>query len=125
MSAAYSAWRKEVEERLAVRDPRVGRKPRVRRLTDIGADRTLGSYVRMKEMFTELSDRERTAFLALAWFTRDVVADWPRVHGQAMASYPTLDHVYQLGLGRDWMAGFERWEEAPSKFSPGRWYGVN
>ena len=121
LSGAYRAWRKEVEERLAGRDSSTGRKPRVRTLSDIGADRNLASYGRMKEMFTELSDSERTALLALAWFTRDVVADWPRVHGEAIASYPTLDEVYQLGLGRDWMAGFARWEQGPEKFAPGRW----
>lgn len=71
-----------------------------------------------------MSDSERTALLALAWFTRGVVADWPRVHGQAIAGYPTLDEAYQLGLGRDWMAGFARWEQGPQKFAPGRWSGA-
>ena len=124
LSAAYRAWRKEVEVRLPDRGSSTGRKLRVRTLGEIGEDRNLASYERMKEIFTELSDSERTALLALAWFTRDVVADWPRVHGEAIASYPTLDEVYQLGLGRDWMAGFTRWEQRPEKFAPGRWYGV-
>ena len=124
LSAAYRAWRREVELRLSDRGSRTGRKPRARTLRDIGEDRNLAGYGGMKEMFTQLSDSERTALLALAWFTRDVVADWPRVHAEAIASYPTLDEVYQLGLGRDWMAGLVRWEQGPERFVPGRWYGV-
>ena len=124
MSEMYGAWRKEVEARLADGSSSTERKPRARTLSDIGADRNLASYLRLKEMFAELSDSERTALLALAWFTRDVVADWPRVHGQAIAGYPTLDEAYQLGLGRDWMAGFARWEQGSQKFAPGRWSGA-
>lgn len=124
MSGAYLAWREDVEVRLAGRTSSTGREPRARTLSDIGSDSNLASYDRMKNMFTKLSDSERTALLALAWFTRDVVADWPRVHGQAVTSYPTLDEVYQLGLGGDWMAGFARWEQGPQKFAPGGWYGV-
>ena len=82
------------------------------------------SYVRMREMFVELSDPERTALLALAWFTGDVIADWPRVYADAIDRCATLDQMYQLGLGRDWLAGLNRWEEPPSKFEPGRWHGI-
>ena len=124
MSDAYKTWRKEVEARLASRDSSAGQRLRVRTLSDIGSDMDLASYRRMSKKFSELSDSERTALLALAWFTRDVVANWPRVHGQAIANYPTLDEVYQLGLGRDWLAGFKRWEQVPAKFTPGQWYGV-
>ena len=121
MSGAYRAWREEVEAQQTSGDSTARPTPRARSFSDISANRELASYVRMKEMFAELSDSERSALLALAWFTRDVVADWPRVHSQAIAGYPTLDEVYQLGQGRHWLAGLERWEQAPGKFTPGHW----
>ena len=124
MSNAYDAWRKEVAEQAATRGSRPKGQPRRRSLADLAAETDLPSYVRMQEMFVELSDPERTALLALAWFTRDVLADWPRVYAEAIDRYATLDQMYQLGLGRDWLAGLNRWEEPPSKFEPGRWHGI-
>ena len=124
MSSAYDAWCKEAAEQAATRDSRPYRMPRPGSLADLAAETDLPSYVRMQEMFGELSDSERTALLALAWFTRDVIADWPKVYAKATESYGTLDELYQLGLGRDWLEGLNRWEEPPSKFEPGRWHGI-
>ncbi len=124
MSNAHDAWRKEVAERTATRDSSAGEKLKPRSLADLAAERDLPSYMRMKEMFVELSDHERTVLLALAWFTRDAVADWPKAYAKATASYPTLDQMYQLGLGRNWLAGLNRWEESPSRFELGRWHSI-
>ena len=124
MSYAHDAWRKEVAERAATSDSSAGGKLKPRSLADLGAERDLPSYMRMKEMFLDLSDQERTALLALAWFTREEVADWPRAYANATDSYPTLDQVYQLGLGRNWLVGLIRWENPPSKFEPGRWHSI-
>ena len=76
-------------------------------------------------MFNELEASERTALLALAWFTRDSVADWPRVYEYARESAGSLGAGYQIGNGVDWLADLERWEEEPKRFSPGRLYHAN
>lgn len=44
------------------------------------------AYVRMKEMFVEMSDHEQTPLLALALFTRDAVDAWPETYAKAIAS---------------------------------------
>lgn len=93
-------------------------------VTDLAAESDLCSYMRMTEMFVEMSDHDRTALLVLAWFTRDAVADWPTAYAKATASYPTLDQTYQLGLGRYWLAGLNRWDEPPLRFEPGRWHST-
>ena len=124
MSKAYDAWRMDVAERVAKRDKIAGGKLKSKSLAELGAERDLPSYVRMKEMFVELSDQERTALLALAWFTRDAIANWPKAYANATANYPTLDQAYQLRLGRNWLMGLNRWQNPPSKFEAGRWHSI-
>ena len=80
------------------------------------------SYARVKEKLAELSGKERTALVALAWFAREKVADWPRIHRHAIDMMPTLDDVYQIGLGSYWRPGLDRWEAEPQPFETGQWY---
>ena len=35
---------------------------------------------------------------------------------------PSLDEVYQIGLGNYWLPGLDRWESKPASFSAGQWY---
>lgn len=71
-------------------------------------------------MFQELTERERIDLLALAWFTRDRIANWPNVYKRARAMIERLNYNYQIGLGNEWLKGLERWEMKSSGFQPGQ-----
>ena len=125
MSNAFSQWWSDIEKENVNGSSDQGSRIQSRKASEIAKDFELPSYYRMKAMFEELNDGERTALLALAWFIRDRVANWPRVFEQASARLPTLDDGYQLGLGGDWLAGLNRYEEEPEEFKAGRWYRPN
>ena len=73
-------------------------------------------------MFQQLTEHERADLLALAWFTRERIADWPAVREYAHTRISTVDDNYQIGLASCWLAGFNRWEEKPRSFQPGQSY---
>ena len=121
MSGTYAAWRDECEKEDARRGQ--GKKygtSAFRSSSELAKDFDLPSYKRLEAMFEELDASERAALLALAWFTRDTVANWPRVYERARTSSVTLGMRYQIGNGQDWLAGLERWEEKPRTFRAGR-----
>ena len=120
MSDAYAVWWREAEEVDAKKYQESNGGFRFLPAAELGERFDLPSYGRMRVMFEALGENERMALLALAWFTRDVVANWPRAFEQAKTRFTTIDTDYQIGLGGDWLAGLNRWEEAPEKFSPGR-----
>ena len=120
MSRAYAAWKEECDKD----DERLGRgkyaATPIRSLSEFDKHYELPTYKRLEAMLGQLKDSERTALLALAWFTRDTVADWPTVYEHARASFATLDAAYQIGNGQDWLAGLARWEEKPTAFRVGK-----
>ena len=122
LASAYDVWRQACDED----DRCLGRgkyaTSPVRHPSEFDRHHELPSYQRLEAMYWALRKEERVALLALAWFTRDPVADWPRTYQRARDSAPTLSPEYQLGNAQDWLAGLERWEEKPSAFQPGRWY---
>ena len=121
MSRAFAEWELECDED----DKRRGRgkygTSRTRLSSEFAKHFELRAYKRLKAMLGQLKDSERAALLGLAWFTRETVADWPRVYERARASAATLDLTYQIGNGRDWLAGLERWEAKPTAFRAGKW----
>ena len=84
---------------------------------DTGMWFELPSYSRLENMFRELDNDERASLLALAWFAREQIADWPHVFKRASSSVLTLSNDYQIGLAKYWLAGLNRWEEEPGTFS--------
>ena len=84
---------------------------------DTGMWFELPSYARLENMFRELDNSERASLLALAWFARERIADWPRVFKRASKSVLTLSDNYQVGLAKYWLAGLNRWEEEPRPFN--------
>ena len=110
MSAAFGAWQAEIDE------------TGLRSWRDSNPVKwyELASYRRLLDMYRALTEEERGALLALAWFTRDRVADWPRVYARAKQMVEPPDDGYDLGLGHDWLAGLDRWEAGPRPFKPGR-----
>lgn len=122
VSEAYAAWESDVEAHAARSGGSEGGEFRFRSFADIGRDLDLASYARLKRKLAALSDEERVALVALGWFARAQIADWPRAYERAIEMTPSLDEVYQIGLGSYWLPGFDRWESESAPFSAGQWY---
>ena len=120
MSIAYAAWEKDVDLH-AVRS--VGNEDsglRIRSSSEAVRDFELASYKHVRGMLSALSDEERAA-LALGWYAKDRLRDWPRVYGRAVDLTPSYNEVYQISLGSYWLTGLDRWAAKPRPFKAGRW----
>ena len=122
VSETYAAWERDVEAHAARSSGSEGGEFRFRSSADIERDLDLASYARLKRKLAALSDEERAALVALGWFARAQIADWPRACERAIEMTPSLDGVYQIGLGNYWLPGLDRWESKPASFSAGQWY---
>ena len=96
---------------------------RIRSSADIEKDFELPSYARV-ENIQELTEEERAALLALGWFAREQVANWPRIYQRASVQASTLDDAYQISYGRYWLTGLDRWEKKPRPFKAGQRYST-
>ena len=118
LSEAYCEWETERDEKEMITDPN----SKIKKFR-IGFDSyKLPSFKKLERIFQELTEQERIDLLALAWFTRDRIANWPNVYERARTMVEVLNYKYQIGLGNDWLMGLERWEAKPSGFQPGRFY---
>ena len=122
LNGAYAAWQSEVDAREArVRQADDQQRTFLfRSAADLEEDFRLTSYVFLQDLFRELTGEERAALLALGWFAREQVADWPRIYERATKLEPTIDEDYQISYACYWLRGLERWEEKPKPFQPGR-----
>ena len=119
LSDAYMAWEREVDERHGIRTTSGGG---LRFRTDIEKDFQLPSYKILESKFQTLTQEERAALMALAWFTRGSVANWPGNYERAKKQVAATDIDYQIALGRDWLPGLNRWKQKPQPFKAGQWY---
>lgn len=125
LNNAYRQWDEEKEKKWNDAHPESkDQKLRVWSLSEVEKlnDYDLPSFKRLKNMFQQLTEHERADLLALAWFTRERIADWPAVREYAHTRISTVDDNYQIGLASCWLAGFNRWEEKPRSFQPGQSY---
>ena len=122
ISEAYAAWKSDVEAHAARRGGSDGRRLWIRSTADAAKDLDLASYACAKRNLAALSHEERAALVALGWFARERIADWPRTYERAIKMTLTLDDVYQISLGNYWLPGLDRWESKPTPFSAGQWY---
>ena len=122
ISEAYAAWENDIEARESRSSASDGGGLRFRSSADAARDFDLASYLHAKNKLAALSDEERAALVALGWFAREQIANWPRIYERAINMTPTLDEVYQIGLGCYWLSGLDRWESTPQPFSAGQWY---
>lgn len=120
LSAAYAAWERDSEARAADRAGNESPGPRIRSSADIAKDLELPSYARLKDTLGALSETERAALVALGWYARRWIIDWPSNYERAIELTPTYGDDYQIGLGSSWLAGMNRWEKAPQLFQAGR-----
>lgn len=125
LNNAYRQWDEEKEKKWNDAHPESkDQKLRVLSLSEIEIQNDYGlpSFKRLKKLFQQLTENERADLLALAWFTREKIADWPAVREYAYTRIGTADDNYQIGLASCWLAGFDRWAEKPRSFQPGQWY---
>ena len=121
LSEAFAEWRKVIDAGIVSVDEEEGHY-RTRSAADVAKGFELPSYTHLEGLFRKLTDLERAALLALGWYAREGVADWPRIYEQAIECTPTLDEGYQISYGSYWLAGLDRWEEEPRPLEPGRRY---
>ena len=74
----------------------------------------LPSLQHLKRKVRELSEDERIALLALAWFTRYEIANWPAVYEHARDTVKSVNENYIVGLGSQWLPGYIRWSTKSS-----------
>ena len=121
LNDAYDTWKRDLFARNADHAEDESRGFRFRSSADIAGDLRLPSYARLKHLFSQLTAKERAALLALAWYARERVADWPRIYERARKQKPTCNPDYQIGCACYWLDGLNRWEEKPQPFQVGRW----
>ena len=73
----------------------------------------LESYGRLISEFERLTREERVDLAALAWFARRNGESWTSLHEHA-ALMINDDCHYEIGLGKDWLEGLQRWQEPPT-----------
>ena len=75
------------------------------------------AWQKLQKLWTGLSNDERVSLVALSWFTRDTIANWPASFKQAKQrdDIHSAEHeAYCLWLGDKWLEGYRRWETPPS-----------
>ena len=78
------------------------------------------AWLKLRELWRELSDDEKVSLVALSWFTRDSIGDWPasfkwaQEWGGYIGDLKSADaENYCLGLASKWLQGYQRWEAPP------------
>lgn len=66
-------------------------------------------YHHLRDLWRDLKRDEKIALLALAWFTRDTVADWPQTYESAKSRFDGVEEHYHLGCAHEWLEGYRRW----------------
>jgi len=119
LAALHCAWVEEEEKR---REERwTTRKGRLVLRPAKPVDYDVTSLRELQAEFRRLSEDERIDLLALAWFARSQIGDWPGEYERACGAIRGLSEEYQLlQLGRYWLRGFARWEQPPHEFEPGQ-----
>ena len=119
LSDAYADWRRVTDAGIADSVEEEG-SFRIRSSPDIEKDFELPAFRHLKGMFRQLTVEERATLLALGWYARKSLANWPRIYQRAIECTPMLSEAYQIGYASYWIAGLDRWEEKPRPFEPGR-----
>ena len=121
LNDAYAAWKRDADAPPgnAAADEDMGL--RIRWSADRAKDFELPSWACLQDMFRKLTVKERAALLALGWYARERVSDWPRIYARAVKQESTTGERYQIGCACYWLDGLDRWEEKPQQFQAGRW----
>ena len=112
MDSAYAEVEKEMCKRIKWHPAGKSGLPIITADVDLDVSGT-DAWMRLKELWWSLTEGERVSLVALAWFTRDTIANWPRAVRLAEKKtdiHSTQAEHYYLGLGREWLKGLDRWE---------------
>ena len=121
LNAAYVVWKCEADARAASGTAGENNGLPIRTSKDLAKDLELPSYLHLRDMFRSLTENERTALLALGWYAKETVANWPGIHERAAKLVSNYNERYQIGCAHYWLDGLKRWEEKPREFQAGRW----
>lgn len=118
----HKDWEKQVNGREQIEtDPEIpASKFRIMSFNETCNDYSLDSYKEFEKKYLDLSEEKRIALLALAWFARSHVPNWPDEYEHAKKAFQRLSIEYQIGQASHWLAGLQRWERAPTGFRPGQ-----
>ena len=122
LSDAYAQWERDVDVGITSRAGGNEGGLRSRSSKDIRKDFELPAYAQLRELFSELTEEERATLLALGWYARETVGDWPKIYERAKDSASTPNHQYEISLAPYWRAGLDRWEKKPDPFKAGQWH---
>ena len=118
----HKEWGKQVNDKERIEtDPETpASKFRTISFNEACNDYSLDSYKEFEKEYLDLSEEKRVALLALAWFARSHVPNWPDEYEHAKEAFQRLSIEYQIGQASHWLAGLERWERDPTGFCPGQ-----
>ena len=120
MSEAYTTWRDDAKEYDYKMFPhRHGPGLHFRDASEYVGQYRLPSYARLKAKLRALDTNKRIALLALSYFAKDRIPNWPSAFKIATDGIDHLDDDYQLGYGNLWLPGLDRWEAPAPPFRPG------
>ena len=123
MDAAFAKLEEERGKRIDAHLAGKSGPPIINADVDLDVSRT-DAWMELKGLWWGLTQGERVSLVALAWFTRDPIANWPRAVRLARENsdmHSTKAEHYGLWLGRDWLKGLDRWEAPPGHVWIGRW----
>lgn len=122
LDAAYARVEEARRRRVAEQPSRQGGLQIISADVDLDVSQT-PAWRRLRELWWGLCEAERVSLVALAWFTRGAVANWPRALRQAQEKpdihSARMEHYY-LDLGGAWLKGLNRWE-TPAEQMPTGW----
>ncbi len=112
MDAAFARVEDEWNKRIAAHPSPHSRLPILSRDVDLDVSET-EAWLSLRCRWRGLSEGERVSLVALAWFSRGPIADWPRAVRLAQEKtdiHSAQAEHYYLGLGGEWLKGLDRWE---------------
>lgn len=132
LTKAYVMWQQEIEE--GGRHKR-GSDIRSRIVapgrSEFSMRYELPSYFGFKQQFDQLTLKERSALLALGWYAKQDLADWPHIYRRAIDYLEKADgrheryERYEIAQASYWLRGMWRWQTEPKPFSAGQLKSYN
>lgn len=119
LSHAYADWQRDADACAARSASETDTGLRILPSAAFAKQFDLPSYAFLKDKLEALTDEERAALVALAWYARRWETDWPRIYQRAIELTPSYDDRYQIGLGGQWLDGLDLWEQEPQRFQAG------
>ncbi len=127
LTKAYVKWQREIEEaQIHKRGSDKGSLKVALDHSEFSMRYELPSYSGFRQKFDQLTLKERSALLALGWYARQRLADWPPIYQSAIDYLAEADGIherYEISQASYWLRGMCRWLAEPEPFSAGQLKG--